>query len=79
MKLIDTLLLTLSAGFFLIGLHQLYMVGFAHSYFLFMMMLACFLAFTYRKGKRVQEEEAQKTIENKKKPVPTPKKKKKRK
>ncbi len=49
-----------AVGFFLIGIHQLMTVGFANSYWAFMIMIVLFFGRLYRRGKEVQQEEAEK-------------------
>ncbi len=66
MKLIDIILLSLAAGFFIIGVHQLVVitnnvnlnVGLAQSYWVFMLSVTLFLTFQLRKKKREADEKA---------------------
>lgn len=50
MKLLDAILLSLSAGLFIIGVHQSMTVGIMESYFIFMLAVA--LLFVYKLKKR---------------------------
>jgi amino acid permease len=60
MKLIDIILLSLSAGFLIIGVHQLIVitnnenitVGFTQSYWVFMLSISLFLLYQLRKKKQ---------------------------
>lgn len=54
MKLLDTILLSLAAGFFIIGVHQLITVGLAHAYWIF--MLSTVLLIWYQIRKKSQKE-----------------------
>ncbi|HSZ26363.1 MAG TPA: hypothetical protein VK766_11605 [Cytophagaceae bacterium] len=74
MKLFDTLLFSFAVLFMLIGLHQAMMVGFAASYWLFMMAIGSLLWYQARRKKRPREPEQ--NTENKVKTF-TPQKKKK--
>jgi hypothetical protein len=66
MKLIDIILLSLAAGFFIIGVHQLVVitnnenlnVGLAQSYWVFMLSVTLFLTFQLRKKKQEAEQKA---------------------
>jgi hypothetical protein len=66
MKLIDIILLSLAAGFFIIGVHQLVVitnnetlnVGLARSYWVFMLSVTLFLIFQLRKKKQEAAEKA---------------------
>jgi hypothetical protein len=66
MKLIDIILLSLAAGFFIIGVHQLVVitnneslnVGLAQSYWVFMLSVTLFLTFQLRKKKQEAAEKA---------------------
>jgi|GEM_PF-739625 len=49
MKLFNTILLSLSAVFLIIGTHQAIIYGVQYSYFFFMMSSGFFLWFTFRK------------------------------
>ena len=65
MKLIDIILLSLAAGFFIIGVHQLVVitnnenlnVGLAQSYWVFMLSVTLFLTFQLRKKKQEAADE----------------------
>jgi hypothetical protein len=50
MKIFDTTLLSLAIGFFIIGLHQSFTVGFEVSYWIFMITLALLLWFKIRRN-----------------------------
>jgi hypothetical protein len=50
MKFFDTILLSLAIGFFIIGLHQSFTVGFEVSYWIFMITLALLLWFKIRRN-----------------------------
>lgn len=56
MKLTDTLILSAAVAFFMMGLHQLFTNGFAHSYEFFMFMLAAFGWYMLRKQKKREKE-----------------------
>ncbi|MBD0255122.1 MAG: hypothetical protein ICV83_05340 [Cytophagales bacterium] len=66
MKLIDIILLSLAAGFFIIGVHQLVVitnnenlnVGLAQSYWVFMLSVTLFLVFQLRKKKQEADQKA---------------------
>jgi hypothetical protein len=66
MKLTDIILLSLAAGFFIIGVHQLVVitnnenlnVGLAQSYWVFMLSVTLFLTFQLRKKKQEASEKA---------------------
>lgn len=49
MKLFDTILLSLSAAFLLIGIYELYEFGLSHAYWSLMLSLVAFFAYAYRK------------------------------
>ena len=51
MKLLDTLLFSLTVVTFIIAVHQTFMHGIAQSYWIFMFSTALILIFRYRKGK----------------------------
>ena len=59
-KLPDILLIGASALFLIIGIDQSIVLGFDKGYWAFMLSLAAFFGFTYRKGRRanpVEEKE----------------------
>ena len=66
MKLTDIILLSLAAGFFIIGVHQLVVitnnqnlnVGLAQSYWVFMLSVSLFLIFQLRKKKQEAAQKA---------------------
>lgn len=49
MKLLDAIILSLAAGFFIIGVHQTITVGLMYSYWLLMLSLLLLYFFQYRK------------------------------
>lgn len=51
MKIFQVVLIALSFVLLVIGIDQTISVGFKDSYFIFMFMIACFLGYTYLKGK----------------------------
>jgi hypothetical protein len=51
MKLIDAILLSLAAGFIIIGIHQTMTVGFGSSYWLILVATILFFLYTFRKKK----------------------------
>jgi amino acid permease len=51
-KLVDILLLSLAFAFMIIGMHQSVTVGFAGSYWIFMLTIALFLLYNMRKNKQ---------------------------
>lgn len=59
MKLIDTFLMAGAVGFLVIGILQTMEVGFANGYWAFMLMIACFFARLWRRGKEVQAQQRQ--------------------
>jgi 4-hydroxybenzoate polyprenyltransferase len=61
MKLLDAILLSLAAGFFIIGVHQLITVGLAQAYWIF--MLSTVLLIWYQIRKKSQKEHLQ-NLEN---------------
>jgi hypothetical protein len=56
MKLFDTILFSFAVLFMLIGIHQAMMVGFAASYWLFMLALGALLWYQTRKKNQKREE-----------------------
>ncbi|GEM_PF-424716 len=50
-KLVDTIILSLAVAFFVIGVHQVFYVGIAASYWLFMLSGGLVLWFKLRKDK----------------------------
>ena len=60
--LVDTIILVLATGFFLIGVSQIILVGFAGSYWLFMLTFVFLMLFQYRKS---EEQKNQKELEEK--------------
>ena len=59
MKLLDTLLLSLSAGFFIIGVHQLITVGLPQAYWIFMLSTVLLIAYQIRKKNRKDQTSSQ--------------------
>jgi len=57
MKLLDTILLSLAAGFFIIGVHQLITLGLTQAYWIF--MLSTVLLIWYQIRKKSQKEHLQ--------------------
>jgi hypothetical protein len=49
MKLTDVILLSLSAVFLIIGIHQLMTLGLGHAYWALMLAVILFFTLTYRK------------------------------
>jgi|GEM_PF-4626382 hypothetical protein len=64
MKLIDTLLLSASVGFLIIGIYEIMMGRFAENYWVLMMMLISLFIYGYRKNLRVEKEKTQATQKN---------------
>ncbi len=56
MKLLDTILFSIAILFMLIGIHQSMMVGFAPSYWLFMLALGFLMWYQIRKKNRKAED-----------------------
>ncbi len=52
MKLVDTIILSLTVVTFVIGVHQTFTVGLMYSYWIFMFSIVLLLILKYRKGKR---------------------------
>ena len=52
MKLVDTIILSLTVVIFIIGVHQTFTVGLMYSYWIFMFSIVLLLILKYRKGKR---------------------------
>ena len=52
MKLADVFLIGLTIMFVIIGIDQTLKLGYEHGYWAFMLALATFFGFTYRKSKR---------------------------
>ena len=66
MKLFDTILFSSAILFMLIGLHQGMTVGYANSYWLFMLAISTLMWYQIRKKKQTKEEgEKEETKENK--------------
>ena len=61
-NLVDIIVLSLSAGFLIIGIHQTITVGFGVSYWLFMLSIALLLYQQIRKARKKQEENHQKRL-----------------
>lgn len=51
MKLVDTIILSLTVVIFIIGVHQTFTVGLMYSYWIFMFSIVLLLILKYRKGK----------------------------
>ncbi|SMD34918.1 hypothetical protein SAMN04488029_2251 [Reichenbachiella faecimaris] len=51
-NLLQIIILTLSAAFFLIGLHQTMTLGFMHSYWIFMLSISLILLYKLKKEKK---------------------------
>lgn len=51
MKLPDIILLSLAAGFIIIGIHQVMTVGFGNGYWAIMVAVLFFFIYTFRKRK----------------------------
>ena len=62
MKLLDIILLSLAAGFFIIGVHQLITIGLAQAYWVF--MLSTVLLIWYQIRKKSQKEHLQNLSNN---------------
>ncbi len=60
MKLIDAILLSASAAFFIMGLHQIMSFGFANGYWAVMISTVLFFTLVYRRvtGKRIVDKAA---------------------
>ncbi|MCS6796416.1 MAG: hypothetical protein RMJ97_11415 [Raineya sp.] len=58
MKLVDTLLLSASVGFLIIGIYEIMMGRFAENYWVLMMMLICLFIYGYRKNERIEKEKS---------------------
>ncbi len=52
MKLVDTIILSLTVVIFVIGVHQTITVGLMYSYWIFMFSIVLLLILKYRKGKK---------------------------
>jgi hypothetical protein len=50
-KLIDAILLSLAAGFVIIGIHQIMTAGVGNAYWIIMVSFILFFLYTYRKKK----------------------------
>jgi amino acid permease len=59
MKLLQVVLISLSAVFLVIGIDQSLKHGFYNSYFIFMFMLASFFGYTYVRGKALMDTKKQ--------------------
>ncbi len=55
MKMFDTILLSLAAGIFIIGIHQTMKWGLVYSYWIIMLSVAILLWYNLRKQKRKQD------------------------
>ncbi len=51
MKLVDTIILSITVVIFIIGVHQTFTVGLMYSYWIFMFSIVLLLILKYRKGK----------------------------
>jgi hypothetical protein len=51
MRLAETLFLSLSVAFFIIGVHQTFVLGLIHSYWLFMLSVSMLLLYKMKKVK----------------------------
>ena len=60
MKLTDVIILTLSIGFLLIGIHQSMLVGVINSYWIFMISISLLLLYRLRKKKNSDTSKDQK-------------------
>lgn len=54
MRLFDVVLLSLSVGFFIIGIHQSYIYGLGSAYWIFMVVLSLILWVKVRNNKTVE-------------------------
>lgn len=52
MKLVDTIILSLTVVIFIIGVHQTFTFGLMYSYWIFMFSIVLLLILKYRKSKR---------------------------
>jgi amino acid permease len=55
MKLIDTLLLSLSVALLIIGIYEVFLGRFAENYWVFMLMLASFFGYAYRRRQHAND------------------------
>jgi hypothetical protein len=55
MKLAESILLSLSVAFFIIGVHQTFVLGIVQSYWLFMLSVSMLLLLKLTKGKATTE------------------------
>lgn len=55
MKLLDAILLSLSAGFFIIGVHQMITLGLTQSYWIFMLSSVLLIGYQIRKKKSKEQ------------------------
>jgi hypothetical protein len=55
MKLAESILLSLSVAFFIIGVHQTFVLGIVQSYWLFMLSVSMLLLLKLTKGKAATE------------------------
>ena len=67
-RLLDVLLIGAAAMFLIIGIDQTIVLGFEKGYWAFMLALAAFFAFTYRKGKQLPSPEGGQKKKSGKKP-----------
>ncbi|MBS1554189.1 MAG: hypothetical protein ACK514_17965 [Bacteroidota bacterium] len=51
MKLLDVVLLSLAAGFVIIGIYEVMTLGIGHAYWAIMLSLILFFVYNYRKRK----------------------------
>jgi hypothetical protein len=51
MKIADSILFFMAIGLFLIGINQAMVLGFANSYWIFMVSLTLLFLYSYRKGR----------------------------
>ena len=56
--MLNTIILSLAAGIFIIGVHQTMKFGMAYSYWIFMFSIALLLWYNYRKQKKAHCKDA---------------------
>lgn len=66
MRLLDSLLISLSLVFFIIGVHQVMTVGITYAYWLFMLSLICLFWHNMRRRKTQEKKNASDTQYKKK-------------
>ncbi|WP_320004357.1 hypothetical protein [Shiella aurantiaca] len=65
-QLLDILIFSNLVAFFVIGVHQTFVLGFSRSYWIFMLVISLLLLYNYRKNQSLQKSK-EPTVRSKKK------------